>query len=97
MSNETEKKYYLQDGREVSLRTLIAKEPEWARSRIIEGEKAITLLATIERDTAEKCRELILGEHLVDPVDDSDDVAYTNAINDTADAITHHYNLGETP
>ena len=36
----TAKKYYLQDGREVTLRTLIAKEPEWAYNRIIAGEKS---------------------------------------------------------
>ncbi len=49
MSSETERKYYLQDGREVSLRHLIAKEPEWARNRIIEGEKAITHNAALRK------------------------------------------------
>ena len=42
-------KYYLQEGTEVSLLHLIAKEPAWARNRIIEGERDAELLK-VEQD-----------------------------------------------
>ena len=49
-SGSTAKIYYLQDGSEVTLRQMIAKEPEWARNRIIEGEKAIATLQEVAKN-----------------------------------------------
>ena len=64
MSNETEneyppgstaKIYHDIDGNKVTLYQLVKLDTEWAKNRIVAGEIALSQLATIERDTAEKC------------------------------------------
>ena len=63
--------YFLPDGTKVSLRTLIVKEPEWARSRILVGEQSYEDFA----DAIEVLKKLYL-EHQADSAgDDVDDCA----------------------
>jgi len=50
---EETRKYYLQDGSEVSLRHLISKEPEWARNRILVGEEAIADLKASQAEVVD--------------------------------------------
>lgn len=49
-------------------------------------------LATIERDTAEKCAEII--GHVADGASAMDKFCQ---IEDLQESIRHHFNLGETP
>ena len=54
-------------------------------------------LATIERETAEKCADLVNNEQLVENLDCPEDSAYSRAIDCASYSISSHFNLGETP
>jgi len=67
----TLKKYHDSDGNECSIFQIVRREPDWAASRIQEGEKAIERINKIDQQTeAEKIAAvMLLADESLNPDD----------------------------
>lgn len=58
-------------------------------------EMEIDALERFANAVARECLALVNAEHLVEPSDSADDMAYDNAVRDCAQAIRARFGLGE--
>lgn len=84
-AGSTAKVYFDIDGNETTLHRLVRSEPEWAASRIIEGEKASENIEQLQRENA-ALRKICIDVYLDQ---------YVGQLNDVTDSVDRAWKLGQ--